>query len=453
MNRKSYVALALFGLLHVGAIPLMSAYGVQVCPILKTRGFLDGCHSLAIILGFTFVVDLLWVWAIRSRAPLALLTFYLLSCVVASIIAGVFFGLEEILLGSRVIEVLLLIVLLIGSFQSYLARWLVPAETVNDFERGWRRTVAAGLLPALMVAAFNVHYLLRLEDHNPQEIFLTLMTLNAWMAGIYVLHFVTENQRARTLQAGLQALKRGHWEQKITTSLGGVWGPLGQLLNETSTALQERSRLLTGMSRFVSREVAEKVRDGTLDFSGKTVTLTVLMMDIRDFTVTSQTLSSQQLVQFLNVYFEEVLKIFIRHNIVVDKFIGDGILAYVDPEQGDEVERAYRASREVISNLSAINTQLAALDLPTINLGIGITRGEVILGNIGGEERWQYTIIGNTVNRAARLEALTKKLKCRLVLDLDAYTHLPASSLAELTDAGTHSLAGFSMEFSIRSLP
>jgi class 3 adenylate cyclase len=452
MNRKSYLALALFGLLHVGAIPLMSAYGLQVCPILKTEGFLAGCHSLAIILGLTFVIDLTLIWVIRSRNPKGLLGIYFISCVLSSIIGGVFFGLDGILLGSRVIEVLLLMALLIGSFQSYLARWLIPTASMSDFERGWRRTVAAGLLPALMVAVFNVHYLLRLVDHNPQVIFLTLMTLNAWMVSVYVLHFVTENQRARTLQTGLEALKRGQWEQKITAQLGGVWGPLGQLLNETSTALLERSRLLSGMSRFVSREVAEKVREGTLDFSGKTMNLTVLMMDIRDFTVTSQTLTGQQLVQFLNVYFEEVLKIFIRHNVVVDKFIGDGILAYVEPGKGDEVERAYRASREVIQHLPAINAQLVAHNLPAINLGIGITRGEVILGNIGGEERWQYTIIGNTVNRAARLEALTKKLKCRLVLDLDAYTHLPASSLAELQDAGSHSLSGFSNEFSIRSL-
>ncbi len=452
MNKKLWLGLVLFGLLHLGAIPLMSAYGLQVCPILKTDGFLAGCHSLAIILGFTFAIDVIFIWAIRSRSPKVLLPLYLFSCLLASVIAGLFFGLDELLLGSRVVEVLLLIVLLIGSFQAYLARWLAPSTAVNDFKHGWRRTVAAGLLPAALVSIFNVHYLLRLTVHNPQEIFLTLLTLNAWMVCVYAIHFVTENLRARTLQTGLESLKQGQLENRITIPLGGVWGPLGQLINETSTALLERSRLLSGMSRFVSREVAEKVRDGSLDFSGKTVTLTVLMMDIRDFTVTSQTLTGQQLVQFLNVYFEEVLKIFIRHNVVVDKFIGDGILAYVEPGQGDEVERAYRASREVIQHLPAINAQLVAHNLPAINLGIGITRGEVILGNIGGEERWQYTIIGNTVNRAARLEALTKKLKCRLVLDLDAYTHLPPASLAELQDAGSHTLPGFSVEFSIRSL-
>ncbi len=451
MNKNIILGFTAFVMLHVGAIPLMSAYGTQVCPILDRMGFWAGCHYLATILGLTFLIDLILIWAIRSRSPAVLLPLYLLSCVLASTMGGLFFGLGELLLGSRVVEVLLLVVVLIGTFQAYLARWLFPHPTLTDFKLGWRRTVLAGIAPALMTAIFNFHYLIRLTENNPEETFLTLVTLNTWMIAVYAIHFVTENQRARSLEAGLMSLKKGDWESRVTAALGGVWGPLGNLLNETGVALLERSRLLTGMSRFVSRDIAEKVREGKLDFSGKTVNLTVLMMDIRDFTVMSQTLSGPQLVQFLNVYFEEVLKIFIKHNVVVDKFIGDGILAYVEPSAGD-TERAYRASREVIEQLPRINTQLVSQQLPTINIGIGITRGDVVLGNIGGEERWQYTIIGNTVNRAARLEALTKKLTCRLVLDKDAYQYLTPESALELFDAGPQMLTGFATPFDIKAM-
>ncbi|MBY0517318.1 MAG: adenylate/guanylate cyclase domain-containing protein [Bacteriovoracaceae bacterium] len=449
MNKKVLISLALYLLIHLGAIPLMSAYGLQVCPVLITKGFWAGCHYLMMIIGLTLGFNLILNWVAKKKSPLILFSLYMLSSIAAMVFTGLFLGLEELLMGSRLVEIVLLLSVMIAVFEIYLVRWNFQSELNPLFRRGWRRTVAAGLIPILVITIFNVHYLLTMTSHDSEQSFFTLLASTVWMLLTFAIHYSTENERAQKLALQLEKLKSGAYSEISPISIGGVWGSLSVLTSETAVALQERSRLLSGMTRFVSRDVAEKVKDGTLDFSGQTLTLTVLMIDLRGFTATSQNLSSAELVRFLNIYFEEVLKIFIKHSIVVDKFIGDGILAYVDPKEGDEVTSAYNASLELMNEIPSINKKLTAAQLPEIQIGVGITRGEVILGNIGGEERWQYTIIGATVNRSARLESLTKAVKRRMVLDKSAYLMLPEELRSSLEDVGAHELAGFTEKFQI----
>ena len=347
-----------------------------------------------------------------------------------------------------------LITLLLGIMLAYLLRWVgvTRGTIITDFPKAWWRSVIAGVSPALAVAVFNTHYIFRLNEFDPDDTFLTLLSVTSWMVIAYIIHFRTEYRRAMIFSMGLEGLKRGDLSTRVPRFNGGIWAPLGKLLNEALKALQERGRLLHGMSRFVSRDIAERVRKGELEFSGNTVSMAVLMMDLRNFTAHSQTMSNEKLVQFLNIYFEEALQIFIRHNIVVDKFIGDGILAYVEQRDGAGVQSAYNASQDMIKELPRINGILKDNNLPPIAIGIGITQGEVVLGNIGGKERWQYTIIGKTVNRAARLESLTKKIGSSMVMDHEAFVGLNADSQKWMIPKGEHELAGIDAKATIYSL-
>lgn len=453
-SSRVVIASLLFILVHAFTIPLMSAYGLQVCPILHGLGFWEGCNYLTIqtsaTLGFTGVL----LWATPNLTPFRGTLLYILASVLAAAFGALLFNQENLILTSRVPEIMGLIALLLGIMLAYLLRWVgvTKKDIVHDFHTAWWRSVIAGLTPALAIAVFNTHYIFRLTEFDPDDTFLTLLSVTSWMVITYTIHFRTEHRRAMIFGFGLEGLKRGDLTTRVPPFSGGLWAPLGKLLNEALVALQERGRLLHGMSRFVSREVAEKVRHGELEFSGNSVTMAVLMMDLRDFTAVSQNLSNEKLVQFLNIYFEETLQIFIRHNVVVDKFIGDGVLAYVEQKDTSGVQNAFNAAQEMLRELPRINRQLKENDLPEIKVGIGITQGDVVLGNIGGKERWQYTIVGKTVNRAARLEALTKKVQSPLVVDQLAWESLNTETKKWLVEKGSHPLAGLDGEFKIYGL-
>lgn len=448
------LASIVFVLIHAGAIPLMSSYGVQVCPILERMGFWDGCHYLSITIAISLIYTALILWAIPNLTPFRGAIGYVVASALGTVTGSLLFNLGPIFSTSRAIEIVSLVALLMGILLAYLLRWVGVTKSgiTYDFATAWWRSVTAALAPAMAVAVFNTHYIFRLTSFEADDTFLTLLTVTSWMVMTYIIHFRTEYRRAMLFSQALKILRNGDFSFRAPPFAGGLWAPLGKLLNETIVALQERGRLLSGMSRFVSREMAEKVRDGELEFSGNSVKMAVIMMDLRNFTALSQNLSDEKLVQFLNIYFEEMLQIFIRHNVVVDKFIGDGILAYVDQKDLTGVQKALNASQEILKELPRINKNLVETGLPELTVGIGITQGDVILGNIGGKERWQYTIIGKTVNRASRLEAITKKVNSPIVMDQEAWETLSKTSKDWIVYKGKHTLPGIDGEFDIYAI-
>jgi adenylate cyclase len=144
----------------------------------------------------------------------------------------------------------------------------------------------------------------------------------------------------------------------------------------------------------------------------------VLFMDIRGFTSIAETLPSQQLLPWLNQYFETMTDCIMKHGGMVDKYIGDEIMAVFGaplprtrPEeiQADAIA-ALHAALEMHERLRSLNQHLAAQNLPLIKFGIGIHTGQLIGGTVGNRHRINYSLFGDTVNIAARLESMTKAL-------------------------------------------
>jgi adenylate cyclase len=129
----------------------------------------------------------------------------------------------------------------------------------------------------------------------------------------------------------------------------------------------------------------------------------------------------------LNIYFGSMVEALVRHGLKLDKFIGDGLLAYADAslDPADAALRGLRAARDMAVSLRTVNVKLASRNLPEIRFGVGLHMGPVVIGNIGSPEKMQYTVIGDTVNTAARLEPLSKKYSTEIVLSEIVWSLLP----------------------------
>jgi adenylate cyclase len=208
---------------------------------------------------------------------------------------------------------------------------------------------------------------------------------------------------------------------------------LGEHFNQMVQGLKERDRLRETFGRYVTRQVADHLMKGNVNLGGELVPVTVLFSDIRHFTSISERMEPRVLLDFLNEYFSGMVESVMHHHGVVDKFIGDAIMAVFGapvPEPDDAL-RAIRAALEMQARLRKINEVFKARGLPEIRTGIGLHSGQVVAGNIGHVERMEYTVIGDTVNLASRLEGMTKELDCDVVMSEDLYKQVENEVLAE----------------------
>jgi adenylate cyclase len=154
--------------------------------------------------------------------------------------------------------------------------------------------------------------------------------------------------------------------------------------------------------------------------------VSILFSDIRDFTTISEKMDAHELVALLNEYFTEMVTIIIDEGGVVDKYIGDAIMAvFGAPVPGaDDALHAVRAAVRMRAALETLNKRMEERGKPQFKTGIGIHTGTVVAGNIGSESRMEYTVIGDTVNLASRLEGKTKELGVGLVISEDTKERL-----------------------------
>lgn len=174
--------------------------------------------------------------------------------------------------------------------------------------------------------------------------------------------------------------------------------------------------------------------------------LTIFMSDLRGFTSISQNLHPEKVVRLLNIYFNGMLQQLSQFGVTVDKFIGDGILGYVpslnQSSASEENDTAVWASIGMLQKMEEVNRELQEEGLPVVEIGIGICRGPVVLGNIGTASKLQYTIIGDSVNRAARIEGLCKTLACPLILEKKIWESLGPGAKGLFASLGAHLVPG-----------
>lgn len=192
-----------------------------------------------------------------------------------------------------------------------------------------------------------------------------------------------------------------------------------------SDDITQEQRLMSTLCRYVTRQVAEEIlkdRD-RLKLGGTRSSVSVLFSDIRNFTTISENSTAEEVVHMLNEYFTRMLDPVFRYDGTLDKFIGDAIMAVFGapiPQEND-AENAVKAALEMRRALKWYNVDREGRGELPIDIGIGITKGEAVSGNIGSEQRMEYTVIGDTVNVASRLEGLTKNYDYKILVNEQVY--------------------------------
>ncbi len=191
--------------------------------------------------------------------------------------------------------------------------------------------------------------------------------------------------------------------------------------------ITEEKRLKGTMSRFMTKEVADKIiEQGDDALSGVTVNASILFVDLRDFTTLSEQLGPQETVSMLNEFFGYMTEAVFSSLGVLDKFIGDSIMAvFGAPIESDhDADNAIACSIEMMNSVLELNRVREARNDPPIRISIGIATGAVVAGTIGSTKRMEYTVVGDSVNLASRLENLTRYYSADVVFGDDTYLAL-----------------------------
>ncbi len=217
------------------------------------------------------------------------------------------------------------------------------------------------------------------------------------------------------LTLGIQTYLMAHhlWWPLAAAWLAGMIAVAARITSDNVIDFADKKRLRQAFGGYVSPQVMKEILNGQLNTTQQGITqhICVLFSDIRGFTTLSEHLPPQEVVALLNDYFSHMTRIVHAHQGTVDKFIGDGLMAFFGAPNALErpEHNAVNAALQMVQALKTFNRDRAAKGLQTIQIGIGLHSGPAVIGHVGSVERHEYTAIGDTINVAARVEGLCKQ--------------------------------------------
>lgn len=295
--------------------------------------------------------------------------------------------------------------------------------------------VSLAVIPMAMVAV----NLALISDPAFRELRITLLSLMllalACIAGYSEMIYRSITKPLAELVRKMDRLANGDFAVKTSVLSDDEIGSVKAHFNDMVDGMAERERLRDTFGKYMSIEIAKRLlSSGKFQLGGDSIRATILFSDIRDFTPLSEGMTPQQLVGFLNNYFSHIVAPVTRHRGVVNKFIGDAVMAIFAPQFGSEnhVEDALKAAlgmREALKSFNGLR-----LVPGEVRFGVGLHTGVLVAGNIGTEQRLEYTVIGDTVNIASRIESANKGLGSTILISDDVYRALGG----ELLDAHSY---------------
>jgi|JI10StandDraft_1071094.scaffolds.fasta_scaffold03508_8 adenylate cyclase len=212
---------------------------------------------------------------------------------------------------------------------------------------------------------------------------------------------------------GQALFARGVVIELVTPAVMFALTILGATVATLATEGREKAHLRAAFAQYVSRSLVERIvaNPAAARLGGERREMTVMFSDIRGFSRIAESLPPEQLADFLNEYLTPMTAIVLERDGTLDKYIGDAVMAMWNApvDVGDHAARACDAALAMQAALWPLNRAWAARGKPTIHIGVGINTGPMSVGNMGSEARFDYTVLGDAVNLAARLEPLTKE--------------------------------------------
>ncbi|HMA35827.1 MAG TPA: adenylate/guanylate cyclase domain-containing protein, partial [Chloroflexia bacterium] len=219
--------------------------------------------------------------------------------------------------------------------------------------------------------------------------------------------------------AAARAVAGGDLTPRVPETRWDELGDLARAFNGMVAGLAERERLRDLFGRYLSREVSEAVMAGRVTLEGQRKTVTVLFCDMRDSTAFAEAHTPETVMATLNQYFEVIIRATETEGGIIGRFLGDAVLCIfgAPTEYADHAARGLRAALRIREGLDQLNARRSAEGQPVARFGIGLNTGTVTVGATGSAQRQEYTVIGDPVNVAARIEKLTKMHpECGLLL-------------------------------------
>ena len=250
-----------------------------------------------------------------------------------------------------------------------------------------------------------------LASARNQALVITLVMVLAGLGGAVGLAALLSRPIFRLVQA-TGAIAAGNFNITLPVASRDELGVLTDSFNRMARSLREKEMIKRAFTRYVAREVVEEILKNpeNMALTGERREVTVLFCDVRGFTPLSERLSPEDVVLLLNDFYNLMIETTFKHDGTLDKFLGDAVMAVFGAPLAhpDHSARAIRTAVAMREGIVGLNERRARDGKEPIAVGIGVSAGEAVAGTVGTEDRMEYTVIGDSVNLAARLESNAK---------------------------------------------
>jgi class 3 adenylate cyclase len=298
------------------------------------------------------------------------------------------------------------------------------------------RTKLLTIMPLMSVITGLIVAALAGGDSLGLSLLVTLAVVFSVSLELVVLLSDSLSRPLSALRQGIRGVERGDYDVRVPVTSNDDLGELTDGFNRMAAGLAERERIREAFGTYLDKEVADYILSEGISPAGIEVDVSVLFCDVRNFTDFASDAEATEVVAAINRLFEVIVPVVDRHGGHIDKFLGDGVLAVFGVPENfeDHADRALAAGCEIVRRVEAG-------EAGDLRVGVGINTGRVVAGSIGGGGRLNFSVIGDAVNVAARVEAATRDTGDRLLITAETRQALCRRDLT-LVSRGEVSLKG-----------
>jgi adenylate cyclase len=321
--------------------------------------------------------------------------------------------------------------------ESYVTAYqILPLITPGSAAIALQRSLEAELAPSLLLERFLVVLLL------------ASLATSALVVPIFARNL---SRPLRALADHTEVIARGDYVRRLKLDRADEIGQLATSFNRMSEGLAERDRVRDLLDKNVSPEVAAKLMSDGGALGGEEREVTVLFADLRHFTRLSESLGPREVLGLLNRYFDRMSGIVASHHGIVDKYIGDAVMVLFGApvESPSHADDAIVSALEMQEALAQLNAELAQEGRSSLAFGVGINTARIIAGNIGSARRLNYSVVGDGVNVASRLQDLTRMSQFKANILISVATLSAATGRYRVRPLGAAPVRGRDMPIDI----